>query len=302
MTARNQRVPIHDMARSLLLALLLAPCALFAQGSAQDHLTAARTAYEADTLSLALAYADSAIQLDPNIMGGLKLRGDIKQRQRNFHGAMMDYTRAEKVEPENPRLFISRAAVHISEGNLKEAVQDCDRAIKLDPNDADAWYNRACADYMGHNNDGAMRSLEKAVKLKGEHADALFLRGVVRGEQYKEAAGIEDIKAALQLNPKIAGGWMSLGVLQFENEQYQDGIESFTRAIDVDDEEKKTAFYYRGDCYYHLEDKDNACINWRQSAKLGDKDAQFIVKNYCMTDAETIPKKPKKRRNTVIEF
>ena len=290
------------MTRSLLLAALFAPCSLFAQRTAQEHLAAARTAYEADTLSLALAYADSAVGLDANIIGGLKLRGDIKQRQRNFHGAMMDYTRAEKVEPENPRLYVSRSAVHITEGNLKEAVQDCDRAIKLDPNDADAWYNRACADYMGHANEGAMRSLEKAVKLKDDHADALFLRGVVRGEQYKEAAGIADIQAALAMNPNIPGGWMSLGVLQFENEQYQEGIESFTRAIDADDHEKMVAYYYRGDCYYHLEDKDNACINWRQSAKLGDKDAQFIVKNYCNTDAETIPKKPKKRRNTVIEF
>lgn len=290
------------MTRSLLLAALFAPCSLLAQRTAQEHLAAARTAYEADTLSLALAYADSAVELDANIIGGLKLRGDIKQRQRNFHGAMMDYTRAEKVEPENPRLYVSRSAVHITEGNLKEAVQDCDHALKLDPNDADAWYNRACADYMGHSNEGAMRSLEKAVKLKGDHADALFLRGVVRGEQYKEAAGIVDIQAALAINPNIPGGWMSLGVLQFENEQYQEGIESFTRAIDADDHEKMVAYYYRGDCYYHLEDKDNACINWRQSAKLGDKDAQFIVKNYCNTDAETIPKKPKKRRNTVIEF
>ncbi len=290
------------MTRSLLLASLFAPCSLIAQRTAQEHLADARTAYEADTLGLALAYADSAVQLDANAIGALKLRGDIKQRQRNFHGAMMDYTRAERVEPENPRLFVSRSAVHISEGNLKDAVQDCDRAIKLDPNDADAWYNRACADYMGRNNEGALRSLEKAVKLKGEHADALFLRGVVRGEQYKESAGIVDIQSALAINPKIPGGWMSLGVLQFENQQYQEGIESFTRAIDTDDSELMVAYYYRGDCYYHLEDKDNACINWRQSAKLGDKDAQFIVKNYCQTDAETIPKKPKKRRNTVIEF
>lgn len=290
------------MTRSLLLTVLLAPCTLLAQRTAEDHLEAARSAYAADTLSLALAHADSAIQLDASIQGGLKLRGDIKQRQRNFHGAMMDYTRAEKVDPDDPRLFVSRSAVHITEGNLKEAVQDCDRALKLDPNDADAWYNRACADYMGRNNDGAMRSLQKAVELRGDHADALFLRGVVRGEQYKEAAGIQDLQAALRLNPRIAGGWLSLGALQFENAEYQAAIESFSRAIEADDPDKAAAYYYRADCYYHLKDKDNACVNWRQSAKLGDKDAQFIVKNYCLTDAETIPKKPSKRHNTVIEF
>lgn len=290
------------MTRSLLLVLLLSPIASFAQRTAQDHLLAARTAYEADTLELALAHADSAILLDASVKGGLKLRGDIKQKQRNFHGALMDYTKAERIEPDNPRLYVSRSAIHITEGHLREAVADCDRAIKLDPNDADAWYNRACADYMGRNNDGAMRSLERAVKLKSEHADALFLRGVVRGEQYKEAAGIDDISAALAINPDIAGGWMSLGVLQFEDAQYEAAITSFTRVIDAEDDEAKTAYYYRGDCYYHLKDKENACFNFRQSAKAGDKDAQFIVRNYCNTDAEEIPKKPTKRHNTVIEF
>lgn len=259
-------------------------------------------AYKADTLELALLHADSAILLEADIDGGLKLRGDIKQKQRNFHGALIDYTKAERLDPDNPRLYVSRSAIHISEGHLREAVADCDKAIKLDPTDADAWYNRACADYMGRNNDGAMRSLERAVKLKGDHADALFLRGVVRGEQYKEAAGIADIQAALGLNPAIGGGFMSLGVLQFENAQYHEAVESFTKVIDADDPESTMAYYYRGDSYYHLKDKESACFNFRQSAKAGDKDAQFIVRNYCNTDAEEIPKKPSKRRNTVIEF
>lgn len=294
--------PLGTMLRTILLTALVLPFTAFAQRSAEEHLATARQAYEADTMELALAHADSAIQLNAAIPGGYKLRGDIRQRQRNFHGALMDYTRAEKADPSDARLYVSRSAVHISEGHLREAVADCDRALKLDPNDADAWYNRACADYMGRNNDGAMRSLGQAVKLKGEHAEALFLRGVVRGEQYKEAAGIVDIQAALALNPDLPGGWLSLGVLQFENQQYQDAIASLTHVIDAQGDELKTAYYYRADCYYHLEDKDNACINWRRSSELGDKDAQFIVRNYCLTDAETIPKKPRKRRETVIEF
>jgi tetratricopeptide (TPR) repeat protein len=290
------------MIRLLLLSACLLPFTTLAQRSAEEQLASAREAYGIDSLSIALAHADSALQQDANIDGGYKLRGDIKQRQRNFHGALLDYTRAEKQDPDDARLYVSRSAVHITEGHLREAVQDCDRAIKIDPNDADAWYNRACADYMGRNNEGARRSLERAVELKPSHADALFLRGVVRGEQYKEAAGIVDIQAALALNPDIPGGWMSLGVLQFENKEFEAAIATFTRAVEIGGDELVLAYYYLADSYYNLEDKDNACINFRRSAELGDKDAQFIVKNYCNTDAEKIPKKPYKRRNTVIEF
>ncbi|MBK9177168.1 MAG: tetratricopeptide repeat protein [Flavobacteriales bacterium] len=290
------------MNRFILFLFLPSALPALAQRSAEDHLAAARSAYETDTLSLALAHADSALKLDPELEGAVKFRGDIKQRQRNFHGALLDYTKAEKLNPDNARLYVSRSAVHISQGHLREAVNDCDRAIKLDPNDADAWYNRACADYMGRNNDGAMRSLERAVKANGDHAEALFLRGVVRGEQYKEAAGIVDIQSALRINPDIPGGWMSLGVLQFENQDYEGAIATFTRVIDAKDDEKRLAHYYRADCYYNLGQKDKACPDFRRCAEMGDKDAQFIVRNYCNTDAEKIPKKPGKRRNTVIEF
>lgn len=293
----------HRMIRTGFLSfVLLLPFASNAQRSAEEHLASARSAYAMDSLSMALAHADSAIKLDAALDGALKFRGDIKQRQRNFHGALLDYAKAEKQEPDDARLFVSRSAVHISQGNLKEAVRDCDRAIDLNPDDPDAWYNRACADYMGRNNDGAMKSLERAVRLKGEHAEALFLRGVVRGEQFKEEAGIADLEAALRLNPDIPGGWMSLGVLQFENKQYDAAIATFTRVIDSDDPEKRTAYFYRADCNYAKRDKNAACPDFRRCAEMGDKDAQFIVRNYCMTDAEEIPKKPRKQRKSVIEF
>ncbi|MEO8588788.1 MAG: tetratricopeptide repeat protein [Flavobacteriales bacterium] len=292
------------MVRPILLATLLLPFALHAQRTAQDHLAMAQTAY-ADTSKLdnALAYADSAIALDANIAGGYKLRGDIKQKQRDMHGALLDYTRAAKLEPNNARLYVSRSAVHISEGRLKEAVRDADIAIDLDPKDADAWYNRACANYMGRNNEGSLRDLEHATKLRPDFADALFLRGVVKGEQYKEAGGLVDIEEALRLNPNLPGARMSAAVLLFESERYEEAIVRFTEVIAQDDNDLVVAHYYRADCYYHLENKEMACIDWERSAELGDKDAQFIVRNYCHTDAETIPKKPaKKRRETVIEF
>lgn len=290
------------MTRPLLLTSILLSFSANAQRSATEHMEAARSAYDAGTLEPALAHADSAIQLDAAVAGGYKLRGDIKQRQRNLHGALMDYTRSEKYEPDNARLYVSRSAVLISEGRLRDAVKDTEKALDLDPTDADAWYNRACADYMGRNPEGAMRSLERALKERPVFAEALFLRGVVKGEKYKEKAGIDDIKFALQLDPNLPGGWMSLGVLQFESELFDAAIETFTRVIGLKDHELGVAYYYRADCHYHQGDKDKACPDWRRSGELGDKDAQFIVRNYCNTDAETIPKKPRKQRNTVIEF
>ncbi len=288
--------------RHVVLLLAALPLLAHAQGTAAAHLAKARTAYQANELTIALAYADSAIAADQTIAGGYKLRGDIKQRQKNLHGALVDYTKAEKYTPDDPRLYVSRSAVYVSEGRVKEAVNDAERALKLDPKDADAWYNRACANYVGRNNDGALRDLDRALENAPQHANALFLRGVVKGELFKEDAGLADIEAALAIDPTIAGGKMSAAVLLFELKRYPEAIARFTEVIADGGEELKEAHYYRADCHYQLGDKDLACTDWRVSGELGDKDAQFIVRNYCSTDADKIPKKPKKDRKTVIEF
>lgn len=294
---------LSPMFRSLLVGAAILPLVALAQPSADDHLKNAQAAYKANELTLAQAYADSAIALEPGIPGGYKLRGDIKQRQLDLHGALMDYVKAEKVEPDNPRLYVSRSAVHITEERVKEAMRDIEKALDLDDTDPDAWYNRACANYIGRNNEGALRDLERSLELRPDNAEALFLRGVVKGELFKESEGILDIEAALNLKPNMADGLMSLAVLQYETKEYEKAIATFTRVIEAKDEALKDALYYRADCYYALKNKEKACESWREAAGLGEADSKFIVKNYCNTDEEKIPKKPVRvRRKTVIEF
>lgn len=294
---------LRPMFRSHFIGSTLLPLLALAQPSADDHLKNAQAAYSANELSTALAFADSALALEPGIPGGFKLRGDIKQRQLDLHGALMDYTKAEKVEPDNPRLYVSRSAVHITEQRVKEAMRDIEKALDLDDKDPDAWYNRACANYIGRNNEGALRDLERSLALRPDNADALFLRGVVKGELFKESEGIVDIEAALARKPEMADGLMSLGVLQYETKAYDKAIDTFTRVIDAKDDALKEALYYRADSYYALKNKEKACESWREAAALGESDSKFIVRNYCNTDEERIPKKPVRgRRKSVIEF
>jgi tetratricopeptide (TPR) repeat protein len=296
---------MHDLRPMLrtLAALLIAPAfALHAQTDALAYLEAARQAYATKDYPTAEAMADSALKRDGKLPGGHKLRGDIRQKQGNLHGALLDYVKAEKLDRNDARLYISRSAIHITEGRLSDAMKDLDKARKLTPNDPDLWYNRACANYLGQNNEGALRDLDHCLKLRPGNPDALFLRGVVKGELYREEEGLEDIQAALQLDPKVSGGRMSAAILLFELERYDEAIAAFTVLIDERAPELKEALYYRADCHYKLGDKGSACVDWRRCGELGDADAQVIVRNYCLTDAEKIPKKPVKKKKLVIEF
>ncbi len=273
------------------------------QRSAQQELVAALSTAQVGQLDSARIQVDRSLALDGANAKAHKLSGDLYQRAGNKEAALAAYKRSEELDPTDHRLYISRAALRITSGQYKTALKDCERAIELDPTDADGFYDRACALYLGGNIEGAEKDASKAVKLKPEHADALYLRGVAKGDLYQEEAGLADIDAALRLKPSIPGGMMSMAVLLYEAKRYEEAIEKFTEVMATDTAELAAMHYYRGDSYYQIQDKEKACADFLISAKLGDRDAVFIKKNYCDTDLTKIPRKPVKgKHKTVIEF
>jgi tetratricopeptide (TPR) repeat protein len=289
------------MLRITVLTFMILPCLLVAQMDAEACLHRAKQAYETGAYEPALAHADSALSMQKDLAAAYKLRGDIKQRQANLHGALGDYAKAEKHDPNDPRLYISRSALYITEGRFKEAMGDLDKAIRLDPNDPDAWYNRACVLYMEEDNEGAMRDLHRTLQLRKEDHNALLLRGVIKGELSRDSDGIKDVEEALRLKPDIAGGTMSHAVLLHGAGRYQEAIEKFSVVIE-EGNELGEAYYFRADSHYNLGDKETACQDFRASAENGDKEAVMIVRTYCNTDAAKIPKRPTRDRKTAIEF
>jgi tetratricopeptide (TPR) repeat protein len=286
---------------SLLLSLALLPA--YGQSGAQALLDQATATYKVGQLDSAMAQVDRAIALDPKLAEAYKVRGDIHQRYQEYDLAMADYNHSEDLDPTDARLYVSRSALRITDGNYKGGLRDADKAVALDPKDADAWYNRAWALYQGNDLDAALKSVRKALDVEPAFPEALYLSGVIKGAQYDEEEGLEEINEALRLKPSIPGGLMSAAVLLYEAKRYQEAIPKLTQVIASDTTELSAAFYYRADCYYNLGDKEHACQDWNKSMRLGDRDAAFIARNYCDTEATKIPKKPKRgRRKSTIQF
>lgn len=287
----------------LFLPLALITGHALAQRTAETEMADANLAFRDGQQDSALARVDRALQLDPALAEAYKLRGDIHQKRKAFDTALEDYNKAEDLDPSDARLYVSRSALRISEGNYKGAIRDCERAIELDPTEADAFNNRAWALYLTDAGDAALKDAIKAVRLRPTHAEAMYLCGIIKGERYNEEEGLADLDAALQLNPHLPGGVMSMAVLLYESQHYEKAVEKFNEVIASDTTELAAAHYYRGQSYYEMEDKENACKDFNKAARMGDKDAVFIKKNYCDTDATKIPRKPRKgARKTSIEF
>ena len=106
------------MNRTLALLLALPAHPALAQTSA-DLLLSAQAAYEAGSLDSALVRVERAIDADENSAAAYKLRGDIRQRNQQLELALIDYKESEILDPNNPRLYVSRSAARITEGNVK---------------------------------------------------------------------------------------------------------------------------------------------------------------------------------------
>ncbi len=298
----NDTIFVHHM-RNPLLLIFCAPLLAMGQGNAQDHLLNAQAAYAKDDWKTASAYADSAVIADPELAKAYKLRGDCKQKLKDPKASLEDYSQAIKLDKTDARAYVSRSAARISLGNNNGAMTDLDKAIELTPDDADILYNRACAKYMAGDNTGSLRDAQRAMKLNPQMADALFLSGVIKGEEQRTEEGLLEVEAALAMKQDIPGGTMALAMLLYDQEEWEQSITKLDDVIARSDTGAAEAYYYRGDCYYNLKNKEKACEDWSVSASRGDKEAVFIQKNYCLTDADKIPKKPKKgRKKSVIEF
>lgn len=291
------------MKYALIGLLTLTFCSARAQDSTRTALKPALEAYERGQLDSAFALVDRVVIEHPTMEAAYKLRGDIHQRKQHYEEAAADYDKAEDLDRTDARLYVSRSALRIAVGNEKGALRDTQKAIELDATDADAWYNRAWAQYLANDGDAALKSVKTAGQLRPDFPEALYLSGVIKGEQYNEKDGIAEITEALRLKPTIPGGLMSKAVLQYEGKDYEAAIATLTEVIATDDTELAHAYYYRADCHYELGNKELACADFNRSMGLGDKDAAFIKRTYCDTDAKRIPKKPKKaKRKTSIQF
>ncbi len=293
----------RDLRMRTSLLPFVAATSLSVAVRAQHPYDVALAAANAGLLDSAMASVQRAIVHDPADARAYKLRGDLHQRKDEVDEALDDYNRSEQLDPNNARLYISRSALRISKGMLKTALKDCEMAIELAPDDPDGYYNRACLLYLGDNVEGARKDAERAVKLDPQHADALYLAGVANGELHQDEIGLAQIADALALKPTIPGGVMSMAILLYESLRYEEAIVKFSEVLATDTNNLADAYYYRGDCYYHLKNKEKACADFSACAALKDKDAVFIRKNYCETDLGHIPKKPvRKRRRTMVEF
>ena len=87
----------------------------------------------------------------------------------DYTGAIEDFNKAIKYNPEYIEAYLNRGNCKANLRNYKGALEDYDKAIELNPDYADAYENRGHVKFYLHDKDGSCEDYLKAEELGKEN-------------------------------------------------------------------------------------------------------------------------------------
>ena len=199
-----------------------------------------------------------------------------EDKQAAYEKAIVHYSRALKLKPDLPNVFINRGDAYFGTGNFDPALADFSKAVELNPNDADAYIYRGDA-YLGTRNfDPALADFSKAIELNPNDADAYIYRGNAYLEQSNSELALADFSKAVELNPNDADAYIYRGDAYFEQGNSELALADFDKAIELDPD-NANVYVIRGKVHRKNGNLDSAIEDYKKAINLNLDDAEA----YC---------------------
>jgi tetratricopeptide (TPR) repeat protein len=130
-------------------------------------------------------------------------QGIDKASQKDYQGALADYTRSLQIDSQDPNIYYSRALIYVELGEYEKAIADYSKAIDFKYNPLSIpYYNRAIAYRYKQDVQAAISDFNKSLLLDPNYADAYFDRANAYSSQGEREKAIADYKKAAELYQK----------------------------------------------------------------------------------------------------
>ena len=87
--------------------------------------------------------------------------GNKRFKQKDYRGAIADYTKAIKTDRNNATAYYNRAGARMELKDYKGAIADYTKAIEINPKYAEAYYNRGLARKLDGDKQGAIKDFSE---------------------------------------------------------------------------------------------------------------------------------------------
>ena len=140
------------------------------------------------------------------------LRGNAKYSLGLYDAAIVDYTQAIRLKPDNADAYHNRGVAKKDLKQYAAAIADYDTAIRLKPDYAFAYNNRGIAKANLKEYFAAIADYDTAIRLEPDNALAYNNRGAAKDELKQYAAAIADYDTAIRLKPDHAAAYNNRGI------------------------------------------------------------------------------------------
>ncbi len=122
-----------------------------------------------------------------------------KLSQRDYRGAIVDFTQAIAMFPGGTEAYLGRAKAYDALKNDKAVLEDCYQILQRDPNAAQAYIYQGLARLRLGYPQGAVEAYTQAIALDATFAQAYYRRAQARLELKETALAYPDLQKAIEL-------------------------------------------------------------------------------------------------------
>lgn len=204
---------------------------------------------------------DRAIDLDSTSVFSYHMRGVLRTKSGDLHGALEDYTKAIQlgiVEKRGTTVLTNRGKTYRKLEKYDLAIADLKRAASLEPKDPENWNSLGVAYKENKDRDKAISSFTKALTLDSSLVSALFNRATTYAlkENYPEA--VADYNKVLALSSRSDyqfNAYFNRGVAHVRMADTTSALSDFAAAMEFDSQGVDTAIIY----FTHLCNRVETC-------------------------------------------
>lgn len=221
------------------------------------------------------AWLDAALKIKDRQAKTWVFIGDWERINKNPPAALVAYTNALKLEPDNLEALQNRATLSISMGKLDMASQDIEHIRKLAPNSVRANYMRAVLSFSQKKFPEALDALQNVFKIAPDHAPSIFLAGMTTHAlgSYQQAESY--LNRFLARFPGHPQALKILAATQIKNNQPDKALETLAPFLAADTTEIKDiqALSLAGEAYLLKQEPAKASAYLERAAAIDPKNA-----------------------------
>lgn len=178
--------------------------------------------------------ASLARKLLPTKAVAYNRRGQSHEARGSTRQALVEYRRAERVDPNHPESYYRRAMLEEKKGNFAKAEELLREAVRRAPRSARALVDLAEFLIRHGKTEEGLKLLQRAVALAPKNAQVRLAYGRALQGNGQHDAALEQFRTAVRLNKRLAQANELAGDILFERKEYPGALTHYRNALRYD--------------------------------------------------------------------